>query len=66
MPDWRAMIHNLEARFVRLVKDLPERPKAILMSSGYWEDDSFAVMSSAQPPMVNGDAGFPPDTFQIK
>ena len=26
MPDWRAMFKNLEASFVQMVKDLPERP----------------------------------------
>ncbi|MCB6178998.1 dioxygenase [Rhodobacter sp. Har01] len=66
MPDWRAMFANLEASFVQMVRDLPERPKAILMISGHWEDDSFAVMSGAQPPMVYDYSGFPPETFQIK
>lgn len=65
MPDWRAMFKNLEASFVQMVKDLPERPKAILMISGHWEDDSFAVMSSAHPPMVYDYSGFPPETFRI-
>lgn len=66
MPDWRAMFKNLEASFVQMVKDLPERPKAILMISGHWEDDSFAVMTSPNPPMVYDYHGFPPHTFQIK
>jgi aromatic ring-opening dioxygenase catalytic subunit (LigB family) len=65
MEDWRAMFVNLEASFVQMVKDLPEPPKAILMISGHWEDDSFAVMSSANPPMVYDYSGFPPHTFQI-
>lgn len=65
MPDWRAMFRNLEASFVQMVKDLPERPKAILMISGHWEDEAFAVMSSANPPMVYDYHGFPPETFQI-
>ena len=66
MPDWRARFVNLEASFVQMVKDLPERPKAILMISGHWEDDSFAVMTSANPPMVYDYHGFPPHTFQIR
>ncbi|MBE2275924.1 MAG: dioxygenase [Rhodobacteraceae bacterium] len=65
MPDWRAMFTNLEASFVQMVQDLPERPKAILMISGHWEDDAFAVMTSANPPMVYDYHGFPPHTFQI-
>ncbi len=66
MPDWRARFVNLEASFVQMVKDLPETPKAILMISGHWEDDSFAVMTSAHPPMVYDYHGFPPHTFQIQ
>ncbi len=65
MPDWRAMFANLEASFVQMVKDLPERPKAILMVSGHWEADSFTVMSSPKPPMVYDYSGFPPETFKI-
>lgn len=65
MADWRAMFKNLEASFLRMVTDLPERPKAILMISGHWEDDSFAVMTSAHPPLVYDYHGFPPHTFQI-
>ena len=66
MPDWRAQFKNLEASLVRMVKDLPERPKAILMISGHWEDDSFAVMTSANPPMVYDYSGFPPETFSVQ
>ena len=66
MPDWRAMFKNLEASFVQMTHDLPERPKAILMISGHWEDDSFAVMTSPNPPMVYDYSGFPPETFQIQ
>ncbi|MBI1417744.1 MAG: dioxygenase [Limimaricola sp.] len=65
MPDWRAMFSNLEESFRQMVADLPERPKAILMISGHWEDDSFAVMTSPAPPMVYDYRGFPPHTFQI-
>lgn len=66
MPDWRAMFSNLEASLVQMVQDLPERPKAILMISGHWEDADFAVMSSPNPPMVYDYNGFPPHTFRIQ
>lgn len=65
MPDWRAMFANLEASFVQMTKDLGQPPKAILMISGHWEADSFAVMTSPKPPMVYDYSGFPPHTFQI-
>ena len=32
-----------------LVADLPERPKAILVISGHWEEPVFTVGSSARP-----------------
>jgi aromatic ring-opening dioxygenase catalytic subunit (LigB family) len=35
------------------------------MISGHWEDDSFAVMFSANPPMVYDYSGFPPETFKV-
>lgn len=66
MPDWRAMFANLEASFVQMTKDLGQPPKAILMISGHWEEDSFAVMTSPKPPMVYDYSGFPPHTFQIR
>ena len=66
MPDWRAMFVNLERSFEEMVQDLPERPRAILMISGHWEDDSFAVMTSANPPMVYDYHGFPAHTFQVR
>ena len=65
MPDWRAMFANLEASFVQMVRDLPERPRAILMISGHWEDARFAVMSSANPPMVYDYHGFPAHTYDV-
>ncbi len=66
MPDWRVQFKNLEASFVQMVRDLPHTPKAILMISGHWEDDSFAVMTSPHPPMLYDYHGFPPETFQIQ
>ncbi|MEZ5797989.1 MAG: class III extradiol ring-cleavage dioxygenase [Paracoccaceae bacterium] len=65
IPDWRAMFKNLEASFVQMVRDLPEPARAILMISGHWEDDSFAVMSSDRPPMVYDYTGFPADTYKV-
>jgi aromatic ring-opening dioxygenase catalytic subunit (LigB family) len=65
MADWRAMFANLEQSFREMVAGLAEKPKAILMVSGHWEDDSFAVMSSANPPMVYDYHGFPKHTFEI-
>ena len=41
-------------------------PKAILMVSGHWEENDFAVMATPAPGMVYDYGGFPPFTYEIK
>jgi len=65
LPHMRAQFHRLEASLKQMVADLPEPPKAVLSISGHWEDDSFAVMGAAHPPMVYDYYGFPPETYTI-
>jgi aromatic ring-opening dioxygenase catalytic subunit (LigB family) len=65
LPDWRSMLHNLESSLKAMPGEIGETPKAVLMVSGHWEDDSFAVMSAAHPPMVYDYSGFPPETYEI-
>jgi aromatic ring-opening dioxygenase catalytic subunit (LigB family) len=66
LPDMRKAMHLLEASLAAIPSQLPETPKAILMISGHWEQDDFAVMGAAQPSMVYDYGGFPPHTYQIK
>ena len=61
----RRQFVTLEASLKRMVVDLPERPRAVLVVSGHWEDDAFAVMGAANPPMVYDYYGFPPETYTI-
>ena len=49
----------------RLVADLPERPKAILVVSGHWEEPVFTVGSSPKPPMLFDYYGFPEATYRL-
>ncbi|MFN4101234.1 MAG: DODA-type extradiol aromatic ring-opening family dioxygenase [Pararhodobacter sp.] len=65
LPQMRAQFSNLEASLKQMVADLPEPPKAVLSISGHWEDDSFAVMGTANPPMIYDYSGFPRETYQI-
>ncbi|WP_420004205.1 DODA-type extradiol aromatic ring-opening family dioxygenase [Arenibacterium sp. LLYu02] len=65
MPQWRDQFAPLEASLAEMPTQLPERPKAILVISGHWEEEGFAVMSAAQPPMVYDYTGFPPDTYDV-
>ena len=48
-----------------LVAGLPERPKAILMISGHWEEPVFTVGSSPKPPMLFDYYGFPEHTYRL-
>jgi aromatic ring-opening dioxygenase catalytic subunit (LigB family) len=48
-----------------LVAGLPERPKAILMVSGHWEEPAFTVGSSDRPPMLFDYYGFPEHTYRL-
>ena len=49
-----------------LVAGLPERPKAILMISGHWEEEAFTVGSSPRPPIIYDYGGFPEHTYRLK
>lgn len=65
LPQMRQMLRNLETSLARMPAEIGERPKAVLMISGHWEEDSFAVMSAARPGMVYDYGGFPPETYKI-
>lgn len=65
IPDMRKMLATLETSLIEMVKDHGEKPKAILMISGHWEEQEVAVMGSANPPMIYDYRGFPPETYEI-
>jgi len=49
-----------------LARQLPAKPEAILMISGHWEENDFAVMSNPWPPMVYDYGGFPEELYHIR
>jgi len=49
-----------------VVADLPERPKAILVISGHWEEPQFTVGSAPRPPMLFDYYGFPEETYRLR
>jgi aromatic ring-opening dioxygenase catalytic subunit (LigB family) len=65
IPNMRQMLHTLEVSLARMPSEIGSVPKAICMVSGHWEEDSFAVMTSAAPGMVYDYGGFPPETYKI-
>lgn len=61
-PMWRPMEDYLKG----IIDSLPERPKAILMISGHWEEANFTVHSGAQPGLEFDYYGFPPHTYELR
>src|SRR5262245_6936590 len=56
---------KLAASLQELPRKLAVRPKAILVISGHWEDEDFAVMANPAPPMVYDYGGFPEEMYHI-
>src|SRR4051812_43217377 len=48
-----------------LVAGLPERPKAILVVSGHWEEQAFTVGSADHPELIYDYYGFPEHTYRL-
>lgn len=44
---------------------LPEKPRALLVISGHWEEDVPTVGSSKSPQLIFDYSGFPPETYQL-
>ena len=65
MDDWRRAMHQLELALQDMPRQIGEKPKAVLMVSGHWEANDYAVMASARPPMVYDYSGFPAHTYQV-
>jgi aromatic ring-opening dioxygenase catalytic subunit (LigB family) len=57
---------KLEASLVDIKRQIGERPKAVLVVSGHWEEPDFMLSSSAAPGMIYDYGGFPPHTYQVK
>lgn len=65
MDDLRRAMHNLEMSLVDIPRQLSVRPKAILMISAHWEENSFNVMGNPWPGMVYDYSSFPEHTYKI-
>ena len=49
-----------------LISALPERPKAVLVVSGHWEEPAFTVGSAERPPLIYDYYGFPEETYRLQ
>jgi aromatic ring-opening dioxygenase catalytic subunit (LigB family) len=56
---------TLRTYLAGLIASLPERPKAILVISGHWEESQPTVGTAAAPGMLFDYYGFPPHTYQL-
>lgn len=59
---WHATQRFLES----LPAMLPEKPKALLVVSGHWEERAFTASAAAQPQLIYDYSGFPEHTYQLK
>lgn len=58
---WRALGDFLRS----LPSALPERPRAILVASGHWEEPAFTVNTGEAPPLLYDYYGFPEHTYRL-
>jgi aromatic ring-opening dioxygenase catalytic subunit (LigB family) len=63
---FRRQFDPLEASLKEIAASLPEKPRAVLVISGHWEEDRFTVMSAERPGMVYDYSGFPRHTYEIR
>lgn len=61
-PMWQPMQDYL----ANLIATLPERPSAILLVSGHWEESRFTVHSGEKPGLLFDYYGFPPHTYMLR
>jgi aromatic ring-opening dioxygenase catalytic subunit (LigB family) len=48
-----------------LAGTLPEKPKALLVVSGHWQELSFTASGAEHPPLIFDYSGFPEDTYKL-
>jgi aromatic ring-opening dioxygenase catalytic subunit (LigB family) len=61
-PMWQPM----ERYLAGLIDSLPERPRAILLVSGHWEESEIALHTGAHPELLFDYYGFPEHTYHLR
>src|SRR5271165_3887306 len=49
----------------KLAGTLPEKPKALLVVSGHWEETAFTVGAAERPELIFDYTGFPEHTYRL-
>ena len=65
-PGMRAQMAPLADHLAGVVRDLPARPRAVLMVSAHWEAPVATLMTGAQPPLLYDNYGFPPEAYALR
>jgi aromatic ring-opening dioxygenase catalytic subunit (LigB family) len=63
---YRDQYAQLEASLRGIVREVGEKPRAILVISGHWEAERFTVQSAERPGMIYDYSGFPAHTYQVR
>ncbi|MFC4593862.1 DODA-type extradiol aromatic ring-opening family dioxygenase [Sphingobium tyrosinilyticum] len=65
-PSSDPMWHPMQDYLAQLIARLPERPRAVLIISGHWEEPVFTVHQGEHPPLLFDYYNFPPHTYQLR
>ena len=63
---FRRQFDALEKQLAALPAELPEKPRAVLVVTGHWEEAQFTIGAAENPGMIYDYSGFPPHTYEIK
>ncbi len=63
---FRRAFDQLEQSLLDIRRELNDAPRAVLVISGHWEEQGFAISSGEHPGMVYDYSGFPEHTYHIR
>lgn len=58
--------HRTQQFLEELEATLPERPKAMVVISGHWEEQAFTASAAVRPELIYDYYGFPEHTYQLE
>ncbi|WP_145732263.1 DODA-type extradiol aromatic ring-opening family dioxygenase [Nitrospirillum pindoramense] len=64
--EFRRHFDKLEQSLIEMRAELRDLPRSVLVISGHWEDDGFAISSGERPGMVYDYGGFPEYLYHIR